>query len=80
MPRKFFVLAAAVLSVLALAAGANAATFSFTSPDETEITTPTGIAVSGSLVNSAPQFGLPAGATVGRWGAQLDSLARPRPT
>jgi hypothetical protein len=75
MPRKFIVFAAAVLSVLALAAGANAATYSFTSADETEIPTPNGFAVSGSLVNSVPQFGLPAGATVGRFAAELSFLS-----
>ena len=73
--RKLVVLAAAVLSVLALAAGANAATYSFTSPDEFEIPTPNGFLVGGSLVNAAPQFGLPAGATVGRYGAELHFLS-----
>ena len=75
MPRKLVALAAAAVCVLALAAGANAATYSFSSLDEVEIPTPNGFISAGSLVNTAPQFGLPAGATVGRYTAQLVFLS-----
>lgn len=75
MPRKLVALAAAAVSVLALAAGANAATYSFVSPDQVQIPTPNGFAVTGSLVNTVPQLGLPAGATVGRFGAELQFLS-----
>ncbi len=37
MPRKLVAFVVAALSALALAAGANAATYSFVSPDETQI-------------------------------------------
>ena len=69
--RKLIVLATAVLSVLALAAGANAATLGFTSHDQVQTPTAHGFAVEGGLVNAAEQFGEPVGATVGRWMAEL---------
>ena len=75
MAKKLVALAAAAVCVLALAAGASAATYSFVSPDEVEIHTPTGLIAAGSLVNTAPQFGLPAGATVGRYAADLEFLS-----
>ena len=80
MPRKLVALAAAAaaaaVSVLALAAGANASHLQLRLPGRSpDHYLPNGFTVSGSLVNTAPQFGSPAGATVGRFGAELHYLS-----